>query len=138
MSPGKQRILDRLQQSDAEAKVLAIDCFLPTRRTTEALLTLNALGLIHIASWRRCTLGGYPAKVWRYGQGVNAEKPVAYPKALRDKLSKEKRIRELAPVVGLSIAKRMFQARSNYGVERVVIGGKVFYERKSRGQNIKG
>jgi hypothetical protein len=97
----------------------------------DALRNLHECGLIHIAAWRSVTIGGgHPAKVWAFGPGKDTPKPPIKDVRKVRNASRKRRRQAVIDQYGKDIAKRIFCSRANGGSDKIVLDGRVIYERK--------
>jgi hypothetical protein len=104
--------------------------------TLRVLKDLRACGLVHVSSWRRQPDGqrGYPAKLWRFGHGVDAPMPKAKDMARSVRESYHRTRKRSIEQFGIEVTRKIFVSRKRGGIDRLVIDGKTVYERKTRRQ----
>lgn len=114
-----------------EMKELAILACLSTHHAWTVSKDLHDCGLIHVAGWREVTVGGgHPAKLYAFGFGKDVPKPVRKDmKAIR-RASYYKRKLILIKEHGYETWKRIKSSRAMGGSDRIVVDGKVIFQRK--------
>lgn len=91
---------------------------------------LHRCGLIHVAGWRAVTIGGgYPAKLWAFGYGVDVPKPAAKDVAESRRKSYHKRKKDITNAYGYDVWKRIEISRARGGSDRIVVDGRIIYQR---------
>lgn len=129
-APTALRLRERLASGGpATLKVLIIDCHCSDHVARQHLSAMYRAEQIHLHAWLRATgVGGNYSKVWAIGAGADAPRPTATSKAQNYRAWRHRTIARW----GAEIANRMFLSRRNGGADRIVVDGRVVYERGRR------
>lgn len=94
---------------------------------------LHECGLIHVAGWRNVTVGGgYPAKLWAFGNADDVTRPKAENKTDVKRRSWHKRKKEWIEQYGKEVYQRIRTSSARGGPDQIVIDGKIIYRRRMK------
>lgn len=129
-SPTARRLCARLASGGpATVKALSIDCHCSEHVARGHLSAMHKAARIRIHAWLRATgVGGNYSIVWALGAAPDAPRPTATSKAQNYRAWRLRTIARYGP----EIASRMFRSRRNGGADRIVLDGRVVYERGRR------
>lgn len=129
-APTALRLRARLDSGGpATVKALSVDCHCSEHVARVHLSAMHKAGQIHIHAWLRATgVGGNFSQVWALGRGPDARRPTATSKAQNYRAWRQRTIARYGP----EIASRIFLSRRNGGADRIVVDGRVVYERGRR------
>lgn len=114
----------------SESTHIADGIFRTWKTTCAALNILHECGLIHIKTWRPVTTGGgFPAKVWAFGYGEDAQRPKARDAKEIRRNCWHKRKADVTQKYGIEVARKIFKSRNQGGADRIVIDGRTVYQR---------
>ena len=118
----------------AEAEELSALACVSRSRASAYLNELRDCGLVHISGWRPAdpATGGYPAKLWVFGFGVDKPKPERQSREkhnARQRAYWRKRKKEIISAHSVEVWRRISKSRNLGGMDRIVIDGRTIYQR---------
>lgn len=121
-----ERMLSLLREGEQRADVLASAAMCATEYAYRLMRLMKAENRIHVCDWVRNGGGGAYTPVYRHGPGRNAIRPS--PKTAAQ--IKRERRKRLIQAYGKALADRMLSSRRKGGADRIVLDGRVIYERR--------